>query len=386
MRKKIKIDYVLVAFLYFSILVVGFVFSSTDAEYRYNQQLARGFITEKAVFFDIDDLSYRQSFVKTFSFSADEPPPDLNGIKLSPKEARDTSFVLENHKLDSGYTAVETLLISGNKDYMASIHNGVMRAVVYKGNIKLPPLLSGRFFSREECLSDVPKAVIGKKHEGAAIERSGKRFLNYMNKEYEVVGVVGLSGESAMDDIIFVNLGSLTPEEQLNGTYYIDCSRDNEAIYGDMLSKSEGLFGCGLKRRDIPMAFIDVVSGGMYMKSYMKVLMILLGVITFFSVIIQSTRIKILQISVMKIQGIRLRTIFVKTVEDSLKAYLIGTVMGVACNIGFIVFGVFSLPVSWLAGYFVTAFAAGLLMMLIWMLTVFIYVRVMNPKEVIQKL
>ena len=190
MRKKVKTDFILVAFLYFSILVVGFVFSSTDAEYRYNQQLARGFISEKAVFFDIDDLSYRQAFVKTFDFSPDEPQPDLDSIKIGPKEARNSSFVLENRKLESGYTAVETLLTSGNKDYMASLHSGVMRAVVYKGNVKLPPLLSGCFLSEEECLSDVPIAVIGKKHEGTTIERGGKRFLNYLNKEYEVVGLL----------------------------------------------------------------------------------------------------------------------------------------------------------------------------------------------------
>lgn len=383
---KNKTDFILVAFLYFSILVVGFVFSSTDAEYRYNQQLARGFISEKAVFFDIDNLSYRQAFVMSFSISVNEPMPDLDFIDVGPQEARDSSFVLENHKMDTGYTAVETLLISGNKDYMASLHSGVIRAVVYKGSIILPPLLSGRFLSEEECLSDVPMAVIGKKHEELTAERGGKRYLEYLNKEYEVVGVVGLSGESAMDDIIFVNLGSLTPEEQLNGTYYIDCSSDNEAVYDEMLSKAEGLFGCSLKRRDIPMAFIDVVSGGMYMKSYLKVLLILLGVITFFSVIIQSTREKMIQISVMKIQGIRLQTLFTKTVVNPLKAYLIGTVIGIACNIGFIVFGVFSLPVNWLAYYFVIAFVAGLIMMLTWMLIVYIYIRVMNPKEVIQKL
>ena len=82
MRRKIKTDFILVAFLYFSILVVGFVFSSTDAEYRYNQQLARGFISEKA-FFDIDDLSYRRAFVKTFVFSPDEPQPDLDYINTA---------------------------------------------------------------------------------------------------------------------------------------------------------------------------------------------------------------------------------------------------------------------------------------------------------------
>lgn len=381
-----KTDFILVAFLYFSILVVGFVFSCTDAEYNYNQQIARGFISKEAIFFDLDNLSYRQSVFKTYNIPVGEQLPDSGTITVGPKAARDESFVLLNRKVDSGFTAVETLLTSGNNEYLASLHSGVMRGVVYKGNIILPPLVSGRFFSEAECLSDVPLAVIGRKYDEQTTKRDSKRYMRYLDKEYEVIGVVGLSAESAMDDMVFVNLGSLTPEEQLNGTYYIDCGSDNEAIYNELLAKSEGLFGCGLKRRDIPKAFIDVVSGGMYMKSYMKVLLILLGMITFISVIIQSTRERLVQISVMKIQGIRLQTIFIKSINKSLKAYLVGTVSGTACNVGLILFGVFSLPAQWIAGYFVTAFVAGLFMLILWMLIVLLYIRKLNPKEVIQKI
>ena len=56
-RNRIGIDIFLVVFIYFAVLVVGFVFACTDAEYNYNQQIARGFITKDAVFFDLDDLS-----------------------------------------------------------------------------------------------------------------------------------------------------------------------------------------------------------------------------------------------------------------------------------------------------------------------------------------
>ena len=68
-KRRIGIDIFLIVFLFFAILVVGFVFACTDAEYNYNQQIARGFITKDAVFFDLDDLSYRTASI---TFSDDE--------------------------------------------------------------------------------------------------------------------------------------------------------------------------------------------------------------------------------------------------------------------------------------------------------------------------
>lgn len=44
-----RTDYI-VTLLFFALLIVGFVFACTDAEYEYNQQIARGFISREAVF------------------------------------------------------------------------------------------------------------------------------------------------------------------------------------------------------------------------------------------------------------------------------------------------------------------------------------------------
>ena len=381
-----KLEFFIVSFLYFAIFVVGYVFLCTDAEYNYNQQIARGFISKEAVFFCFDDPSYRTAQHVQLVLDPNEEQQESIVIDSRPKEAIDPTFVLSNRFLDNGYTAVESLLTSGSADYLASVHSGVMRGVAYKGSIVLPPLLSGRFFSEEECLSDTPLAVIGKKREDLVINRDGKRYLWYLNKMYEVIGIIGLSAESPMDDVIIVNLGSLTPEEQLNGTYYIDCSRDNEAIYNEMLSCSESLFGCGLKRRDIPTAFIDVVSGGMYMKTYLKVLLIMLGCITFISILIQSTRQKMLKIAVMKIQGIKLEKVFANTIKGFLTAFISGMIIGVLCNIGLLYFGVFSLPVIWMIQYCVSLLIAAILISLIWILTVLIVEYRLDPKTVIQKL
>ena len=374
----------IVIFLFFAVLVVGFVFACTDAEYDYNQQIARGFISRDAVFFSLDNLSYREAFFASFDLS------DLDGgalpvIDTTPKAAVDASFVLENKVLDNGQTAVESLFMSGSGNYLVSLHNGLMRGVAYKGRIIAPPLLSGRFFTEEECLADKPLAVIGRNFKELTASRDGKQYLTYMGREYEVIGVTGLNGESPIDDIVFVNIGSLTPEEQIDGMFYIDCGSNNEAVYNQMQEAAVKFFGCGLKLRETPKAFIDVVAGGMYMKSYLKILMLLLGVITFASVLIQSTRKRLVEIAVMKVQGIELKKIFSRTTKKYLVACTIGSVLGITANILLIVFGVFSLPVGWLIRYCATMFITALIMMILWILIVFVVEWRLDPKGVIQK-
>ena len=375
-RNRIGIDIFLVVFIYFAVLVVGFVFACTDAEYNYNQQIARGFITKDAVFFDLDDLSYRTASV---SFTDDE---DNYPVRLDPI---DESFVLKNKTLNDGRTAVETLLMSGSGNYLASLHSGLLRGVTYKGKIMPPPLVSGRFFTEEECLSDYPFAVIGRKYRDSLFSRNGKQYFEYMNREYEVIGIAGLSGDSPIDEVIFVNLGSLTPEEQLKGMYYIDCSSNNGAVYDEMCLKSQGLFGCGIKLHSTPRAFIDIVADGMYMKNYLKILMVLLGVIAFINVLVQSLKKRMVEIAVMKVQGIRLRKLLFKTTKAFITAFLAGTFAGLFVNLGLTVFGVFSLPVNWLIKYCAAMLGAGLLMMIVWILVVSVVEWKLDPKEVIQK-
>jgi hypothetical protein len=206
-----------------------------------------------------------------------------------------------------------------------------------------------------------------------------------MNREYEVIGIAGLSGDSPIDEVVFVNLGSLTPEEQLKGMYYIDCSSNNGAVYDEMCLKSQGLFGCGLKIHSTPRAFIDIVADGMYLKNYLKILMVMLGVIAFINVLIQSIRKKMVEIAVMKVQGIRLRKVIVRTTKAFVIAFLAGISAGLLVNIGLAVFGVFSLPVNWLIRYCAAMLGAGLLMMIVWILVVSVVEWKLDPKEVIQK-
>lgn len=364
----------------FAILAVGFLFECTDAEYNYNQQIARGFISKDAVFFEIDDPSYYRGAL-FWTTDMDEPQGDI-----SPKEPTDPSFVLVNNTLGNGQTALESMLSFADGNYLAAIHKGIMRGVFYKGDIVLPPLVSGRFFTETECLSDVSLAVIGKNLSEWTFVQNGKTYIEYNDRKYEIIGNVGLSAESPLDDLIFVNIGSLSPEEQLRGSYFVDCSSDNEAIYDSFADQSECLFGCGLRRRDIPKAFIDIVSGGMYMKSYMRIILIFLGVFTFISVLVQSIRKAHVKIAVLKIQGVRYKRIFFVTVKEYLISSILGLSAGVMFDLVFIFLGLFSLPVNWLISYFAELLMIELVMLLAWFACVFIYEVKMDPKGVIQKI
>ena len=152
-----------------------------------------------------------------------------------------------------------------------------------------------------------------------------------------------------------------------------------------MCLKSRGLFGCGLKIHSTPRAFIDIVADGMYLKNYLKILMVLLGVIAFINVLIQSIRKKLVEIAVMKVQGIRLEKVIVRTIKPFVIAFLAGLLAGLLVNIGLTVFGVFSLPIGWLIRYCATMTIAGFFMMFVWIFVVFIVEWKLDPKEVIQK-
>lgn len=381
-----KTKYIIVSFLFFAIVLVGFVFLCTDMEYNYNQQMARGFISRDAIFFDIDNLSYKEAVLISITLNPEDIDIDSLNFDTTPREAEDPDFKLVNSTDAVGNTCVESMLLSGNSSYFASLHNGRIRGVIYKGDVVLPPMISGRFFTEEECISDEPLAVIGNSYINQVYTRDDREYIQFKNREYEVIGKVGLVAESALDDIVFLNLGSLPSDEQLEGMFYIDGSDNNEVIFSDFESQAQELFGCGLNRRITPTAFIDVVSGGMYMKDYLKFLMLILGLITFANILIQSIKEKYIEIAVMKIQGISYKKIFVKTTMPYIKAFSIGIFFG--CMLCFIItyMGVFSLPIKWLIMNGLKLLMSDFTLALLWISFVCFIEWKLDPKEVIQKL
>lgn len=384
-KKSVTLKQILVVFLFFAVMVAGFVFSATDNEYNYNQQIARGFVSREAVFFDIDNPSYREAYYGVFYFDVDDTIGELN-IDTSPKEAIDKEFQLENKEEANGYTSIENVLLAGEGNYYSTMQKGILRGVLYRGAVTLPPVVKGRFFTEEECLENINLAVIGKNLSDSIIDEGGKQYIEYNGRLYKVIGFVGLSGESALDDLLFVNIGSLSLEEQVDGIYYVDSGSNNQILFNDFNNASNKYLGCGLKVRETPLAFIDVVSGGMYMKNYLKVLMVILGLFTYISVFIQTLREEHTKLAVMKLVGISMQKGMNKIVIKQVRLMTIGMIIGLFFNGLLIANGVFSLPPKWIIRTCYILVILEFFMMAFWALLVVCYTLQLNPKEVIQKI
>lgn len=370
-----------VSFLFFAFLIVGYIFVCSDTEYNLNQQMARGYITSDAVFFDFDNPA-----IKPYGYGADVTYSDGRNDKTALQQKEyDPDFILRNKVLDDGVTSVEKLLTSSDSDYFAALHMNTMRAVCYKGKLSLPPVVSGRFFTEEECLSDKNYAVVGKNFEKEIYKEGDKSYYNFLGRKYEIIGITGIASKSAMDSIIFVNLGSLMPEEQLNGIYYIDCSRDNKAVYEDIAKNSRVLFGCNLKSRKTPIAFIDIASGKMYMKNYLFVIIVSLMIFAYANTLIQYIERQQLKISIMKLCGAKIGKILKEAGIEYIIDCMTGILTGVLTLFLLLYYGVFALEYSYVVNVILGLSGASLGFAIVGFFIFSLFVVKADPQEIIRQ-
>ena len=375
----------LIFILFLSITLISFFFWGSDKEYNLNQTIARGFISNDAIFFEVHDPSKGTARFGEFFGSNDSAGiqqignadliiADNGGISMdtSPIEGEDPDYVMTNNVMVTGRTQIESILASGSGDYVAGIHTGLGRFIAYKGSPELPPMIEGRFFTEEECLELKPRAVIGKDYIPQTYTESGKRYLDYFENKYEVIGVTGVTGSSTLDNLIFVNMGSVSPEKQLTGRLYIDSKSNSEKIYEE------------LDRLATPQTLIDVVSGGMYLKSYLKVLLLCMGIFLYLSILIQTINANRKSLEVMKVIGVSFKRSFWKLNKSYGAVALAGLLSGLALDLAFLFGGYFALPFNESVLALLVCILVALCLLVIWIITILIASWRLNPIESIR--
>jgi hypothetical protein len=363
--KKTTVVGLAIFLFFFAVIVIGYVFICTDEEYNFNQQIARGYITRDSLFFNIYDPSLPIARYGSVTTSKDGTATisgnlayvlDDDGclnLDFTPIEAEDPDFVLMNPVLENGWTAIETVLSAGTDNYFASLHQGTLRGVFYRGTKSVNvPLIRGRFFTEEECLSDSPLAVVGQDIYKTCYEENGHDYLDYLGKKYEIIGVAALSGQSPLDSLVFLNLGSLSPEEQIKGIFYIDNTSSAESVFREMNAKSEEVLHTTLERRNTPTALIDVVSGGMYLKDYLKIFMVLLLAFFYGSILLMAIRYHKVKAAVLRLCGVSFKRFIVIFCRSYIFWAIAGVIIAALITICSIFLGLFSLPFSLLWGVF----------------------------------
>ena len=381
------------SFLFFALMTVGVIFSASDSEYNLNQMIARGYISRNAAFFQIHDKSRAYSHTEIIvnddgdveeNYEVD-PATGTIIIDGTVGKPQDPNFVLNNDVIDGGLTRIETMLSSGGDNYIAAIHQGEFRGFFYKGEITAPPLVRGRFFKEEECLSRENLAVIGSDFLDRTVRENGKEYVTYNDKKYEVIGVTGISNASSLDHLIIVNMGSMSSDEQKEGRIYLDGDRSMKEIYIKMKDMAPGLFGVGLDRLPTPKTLIDSASGGMYLKTYLKLIMAFLFIFIYISVVIQVLKRQNLKIAVMSIYGLSFPRRFISITGNVLIFSFAGLLAGLAAVIILIKTQFFTLPFGLLYEYMTIFFVTGIVMMVLMALITGLGMRRVNIGEVIRE-
>lgn len=378
--------YFSVIILFFSIVFVPFFFIASDNEYNLNQQIDRGHISRNAIFFAVKDPSHIE--VPILRFTEDEQGKDTEPftINLSPDLAEgDTQFVV-NPVEEDGFTRVEKLLSSGNDSYFAAVHTGTTRYVYYQGNVSLPPLLEGRFISSEECLSREPLAVIGSSYldEGYYVEDIP--YIFFANQEYNVIGIAGINIPSSLDQLLFLNLGAIPPEEQMNGRFYIDGNRALPRFFEQMNDASLQFFEQPLVRLPTPTTLTDLVSGGVYLKEYLKAIVLFLFIFLYISILVQSVLSHKHVLGVMKIVGVSQRKQFARVYIPLLTSCALGIVAAALIGVFLILRHYFILPENDVIKILTVCILISIMLLIIWIFIIRLCDRFIKISEVTQKL
>ena len=103
-----------------------------------------------------------------------------------------------------------------------------IRGTYYEGDVALPNILEGRYFSEEELSGGRRKRVVvmGRKayEDFATVREDGTAYYTYLNTDYEVIGIMGKEDETEtrIDEWVFMPIDTAMGSYGKMGTYFID--------------------------------------------------------------------------------------------------------------------------------------------------------------------
>lgn len=115
----------------------------------------------------------------------------------------------------------------------------IVRGLYIKGETAIPPMLHGKYFDESTSWSDKPYVVLGREFEQDVYIKNGKQYYLYLNKSYEVLGIMGTKDDSRINHMILIDFNSAISIEGINKEYVLDTKKES-----DIYSLGENLIVC----------------------------------------------------------------------------------------------------------------------------------------------
>ena len=369
--------------LFFFMSFLPFFFLGIDAEYNLNQQIDRGFISRNAVFFTFElNQDNRSQIIQ--GKTEEEVQALIEAIESQDSLESQPVVLPDNQYGENGLTDIETILSSGGSDYFAAVHTGQGRYVYYSGKAMSPPLLEGRFFTSDECLSREPMAVIGKDFKNQIFIEDGTEYIYLDGLMCKVVGISGIAQDSTIDSIYFINLGAVSPDQQV-GRYYVDGDKDLTSVFENIQLVSSDQLQIPMRKLDLPMTFTDAVTGDVYLKTYLKAVVALLLIFIYLSILSQALSAERRKIGILKVVGISTRNVSMRVHWPLLAWGASGILLTFLAGGIFVWINYFALPQSEVIGILLTCGLLNSALLGIWMVLFDFFDRRTDLREVTQQ-
>jgi hypothetical protein len=229
--------------------------------------------------------------------------------------------------------------------YSQVVSNLDIRGVMLKGKIEPPQLKSGRFFTKEDYQdSNTRLAVVGSKVN--TIVHNGKKFVNFGEEAYEVIGTIGYSMPTKLDMTIMLSMNENILKDD-NLKFIINGKNIQENL--DFLGNEE-IFGQVVIYENTNENILHVIDAGknQLAASVFFILLLIFNTILLLHFLLENKKNEII---IKKMNGFDNKDIFIDIFKELIKilicGLLAGSIIAFVFSIGRYDINIYSLCVSY---------------------------------------
>lgn len=172
----------------------------------------------------------------------------------------------------------------------------------------------------------------------------------------------------------------------MDGRFYIDANHDLSSTYDAIQDKSLELFAQPLHKLIVPTTLTEIVSGGIFLKGYLKIILLTLLLFLYLSILFHTLGSEKRRVSIMKVVGISLPRVFAISYRSLLLSAFAGILCATFLGTVLIVQEYFALTTESSFTLLLLCSLFGVLLFAIWAGVFIITDRLMNLREVTQSL
>ncbi|MBE6896348.1 MAG: ABC transporter permease [Ruminococcaceae bacterium] len=121
------------------------------------------------------------------------------------------------------------LLIS---TYYDPVMGPAIRGTYYSGDVDVPNIISGRYFTQDEVETVCNNVVVGKNVlKDFVVEKNGELIFTHNEKDYNVIGIMGREDhETTIDEWVFFTLPTINSIYGNSGVYIVDADTERAVL------------------------------------------------------------------------------------------------------------------------------------------------------------